>query len=126
MPDEEIPYETPNLRDAYRRGWNAWVENRLRPDRQLLGDGHWAKAWLDGYIDAEDAETPALMKNGLDEENPYSEAQAQRHEAWNEGFRAGDRGEPLPKRDNDAHRDTQTERARIEGYQAALEKKVED
>lgn len=126
MPDEDIPYGRPNLRDAYRRGWNAWVEDRLRPDRQFLGDGHWAKAWLDGYIAAEDAENPTLMNNHVYEENPYSEEQPQRHEAWKEGFRAGGRGEPLPKRDNGAHNDMKIERARIQGYQAALEKKIED
>lgn len=57
---DQIPYDDTELREAYRRGWKAWVEGRLRPKRRSLGGGDWAAAWLKGYIAAEDAGTNQL------------------------------------------------------------------
>ena len=57
MPDDkQIPYEEPTLRNAYRRGWEAWVQGRVRPERHSLGKGNWARAWLEGYIAAKDGD----------------------------------------------------------------------
>lgn len=133
MIDEETPYDDPALRDAFRRGWSAWVEGAVRPAPGELKSTKEAKAWLDGYIAAEDAEhetdvVDAEQKTdvegaGLDASNPYSEDEPQFRMAWEEGYHAGKEGASLPDPDSGVYEDPQTELACVEGYQAGLEQK---
>ena len=133
MIDEETPYDDPALRDAFRRGWRAWVEGALRPAPGELKSTKEAKAWLDGYISAEDVEQktdaedaeqqPDVEKADLDAPNPYSEDEPQLRKAWKEGYHAGKEGAPLPDPDSGVYDDPQTELACVEGYQAGLEQK---
>ena len=174
MDEEQIPYDDPDLRRAYQWGWEAWLQGTTRPERQRVPNGKSAKAWLEGYIaaedtgdveeesgsddvadagdaaqdcaveddsvedgttyakDADDTEERTDTENtGSDEldlsgPNPYGKEEARRREAWTEGYRAGHRGEALTRPDSDAHDDLQVMRARVEGYQAALEQREKD
>lgn len=151
MIDEETLYDDPALRDAFRRGWSAWVEGAVRPAPGELKSTKEAKAWLDGYIaaedaeqeadeeyvelktDAEDAEQEAGVEDArqetdaegadLDAPNPYSEDESQLRKAWKEGYHAGKEGAHLPDPDSGVYDDHQTELACVEGYQAGLEQK---
>lgn len=161
MDEEQIPYEDPDLRKAYRWGWEAWFQGRLRPKRHRVHDGKSAKAWLEGYIAAEDAEVSKENGAGSDVEeaggtidsdtvnakeaggtengegakntsgevrdlsdaNPYGESEARLREAWTEGYRSGSRGDPLTKSADEVRDDAQLVRARLKGYQAALEQR---
>lgn len=127
MPDgKQMPYGDPDLREAYRHGWKARVQGRLRPERQRLGPGNWAKAWLEGYMAAEDAEEDGHPPPSLNDRNPYSGEEDRLQQAWEEGYRAGKQGEPLPKPGGEAYDDPETERACLEGYQVALKERSKD
>lgn len=50
MPEEEqIPYDDPGLREAYRRGWRACVRGKPRPEQSLFEGDRRAEAWIKGY-----------------------------------------------------------------------------
>lgn len=58
--------------------------------------------------------------------NPYPEDQSLLREAWNEGYRAGQKGVPLPDPGESLHDDAETELAWMEGYRFAHEQSTED
>jgi hypothetical protein len=131
LDESEIPYNNPALQKAYRRGWTAWGEGQLRPKRKNLGGRLWASAWLDGYLDAEDAEDGGAEKSdtedstspSFNDRNPYSDQDDRLRQAWKQGYYAGKKGEPLPEPHNEAQEDPAVKRASLEGYQAALERR---
>jgi hypothetical protein len=50
VPDEEqVPYDDPGLREAFRRGWRACLRGKPRPEEQLFGAGKRGEAWIEGY-----------------------------------------------------------------------------
>lgn len=51
MDEEQIPYDDPGLREAYRRGWKARLKGKSPLMDLIVDAGEKGQAWLTGYED---------------------------------------------------------------------------
>lgn len=54
--EDQNPYDNPALREAFRRGWKAWVRGEARYVDEIYKDSERGQAWIEGFEAAEEQE----------------------------------------------------------------------